>query len=129
MSDNDLDSELSEFNEEDLLSSVEEENDDNDTNSSHADDVSAITATSNKSRKKLDSEIQAEIWDTDLRTLNDFSCNCATKGCTKDITVNQVVNTRETFWGKGVVSSKMRRKMYFDMVASARQTPSKELRY
>lgn len=128
------DEEISSVNAEDLLSSIviEEELEDGsrpDDDKPDCDDVSVITTASTKSKKKLDVEIQADVWNMDLKKLNDFKCNCEERACTQNATINQVVHTRESLWGKGMVTSKMRRKMIFTMVASARLTKTRELRF
>ena len=92
------------------------------------DNVSVITTNSTKSKKKADAEIQAEAWNYDMQKLNAYRCNCEEQACTQNATINQVVYTRESLWGKTNVTSKMRRQMIFTLVASARMTKKKEFR-
>lgn len=133
--------ELSSLNEYDLVSDDEELEDSNDSNSlnndgvSHSfsdddndDEISVISSTSNKSTKKLDADIQSEIWSNGLQQLNAYTCNCTNNGCTQNVSINQVVYTREMA-SKEMATALMRRKFIFSVLAAARLTASKQLRY
>ena len=117
----DTDSSISSIIEDDIVSDDVASNEDNDDDNSVTDDnVSAITTAS---KKKLDVDIQREVWDIGLEQLYEYDCPCK-RECTLKVPVGHVVNTRRTSYGPGAVTALMRRKSIFTMLTSANRINS-----
>lgn len=89
------------------------------------DNVSTIT---NVTKKKLDADIQLEVWNIGLEQLDSYNCPC--KGeCTQNVPVGHVVHTRRSLYGQGNVTSLIRRKAIFGLLNRANISASNEFRY
>lgn len=131
---------VSEIDENDIVSDEEEENDGDDDGvninndslrygniegDSDYDNVSTITSAT---KKKLDADIQREVWNIGLEQLANFPCPCK-EDCTQRIPVGHVVHARRSLYGLGNITALMRRKAIFNLLSGANKSPSHEFRY
>lgn len=101
------------------------ESDENGNTGTYNDNVSTIT---NVTRKKLDADIQLEVWNIGLEQLDSYICPCK-KECTQNVPVGHVVHTRRSLYGQGNITALMRRKAIFNLLNRANIATSKEFRY